>query len=159
MSHSINEINKLQKQVILEFSEFDAATYLHAHMDTGPGYCMEESFVIACGRFQRILENQRSNLSGKFTEADIQMLLALSGGAMFSPQDVENLAGEVSVHGGVSEESDAIQQRNMLSRRISALSYVERLVLVDAVEQAWTLAPLQGMSIKDFFLSLDIELL
>lgn len=159
MNYSTDEINALQKELVVEFSELSTAHYLQAHTGTAPWYSMEESLVIGCSRLQMILENQRSNLSGKFTEADIETLLDLSAGVMFTHETIESLVWEVSLHCGMANGSDAIHHKNMLCRRISALSYVERMVLVDAVEQAWHRASLQNMSIRDFFLTLEIELL
>lgn len=159
MKISIAEMNVLQKQVVMEFSELNTARYVHEHTGTAPWYCMEESLVIGCSRLQLILENQRSNLSGIFTEADIKALLDISGGMMSSHETIESLAWHVSTHYKMAKGSDATHHKNLLCSRISALSYIERMVLMDAVEQAWHRAPFHNVSIRDFFLTLEIELL
>nr|WP_315186934.1 hypothetical protein [uncultured Albidiferax sp.] len=159
MKYSIAEMNVLQKQVVMEFSELNTAHYVQGHTGTAPWYSLEQSLVIGCSRLQLILENQRSNLSGKFTEADIRALLDVSGGMMLSHESIESLSWHLSVHYTTDKGSDAIHDRNLLCRRISALSYVERMVLMDAVEQAWHRAPFHNVSIRDFFLTLEIELL
>lgn len=159
MNYSPAEINAMNKQLATEISEEDVERYVQTHTGASPWFSEQEAVAVGCSRYQTILDNYRLSLSGRFTEVDIQILLDVTAGITFCADSIEFLAIEFPVDCELASEPKGMSHKKMLCQKLATLSFVERVVLVDAVEQAWHRAYLPGKSIRDFFRTLEIELL
>lgn len=115
--------------------------------------------LLAAGRLGWLLQSTRSSLSGLFSEQDIATLLDCYQGDIFIPDQFNSIASGLCDHLDIELDEYETSFIAPLVHKLQNLEAVQRLTLADALEQAWYRGmERQGMSPKEFFATLGIEL-
>jgi len=94
------------------------------------GLTKEGSLTLSICRLQALHELGRESLGGKLTRAEFGALLSCFQGDIFSPADIDDMAGTLADDLGEEGES-------LLPSKLNALGDLERFALADLLEQSW----------------------
>lgn len=115
--------------------------------------------LLAAGRLDLLLQSTRPHLSGVFSERDVVTLLDCYQGGIFFPGQFNSISTDLCDHLGVEVDEYEASSIAPLVEKLLGLDAVQRVTLGDALEQAWHRGmKQQGLSPKDFFATLGIEL-
>ncbi len=135
------------------------ASYLRQHADNGAGFGAEEVSLFASGRLDWLLRETGPSLCGLFSEGDIIALLDCYQGSMFFPDQMNSIASDLCDHLGVELENYQGSNIALLVGTLLDLSPVQRVTLVDALEQTWHRGMrMESKSPREFFATLGIDL-
>ena len=141
------------------YSSYNIARYLHEHADNGAGLDVKSSALMAAGRLDLLLRETRLTLGGLFVSADILTLVNCYQGHIFSPTEIHGIESVVCDDLGIELEDYQSSSVAALIDKLRSLSSVQRLALVDALEQFWYRGILlETTELREFFASLEIRL-
>ncbi len=158
LSARIEEL-PFQVQQAWMFSSYNMAHYLREHANNGAGLNSKNSTLMAAGRLDWLLQEARLTLTKKFSEADIYALLDCYQGDIFSPDRMHAIASGLCNHLGIGLDEYKISSLAPLIDKLCSLDTVQRLALVDALEQTWHRGMRrEKMEPRDFLESIGILL-
>ena len=115
--------------------------------------------LMAVGRLEWLLRETRPSLSGRLSEQEIGTLLDCFQGQMYSPGEFGCITSDLCDHLGVEFQDYRTSSIAELVETLLDLTAVQRLTLVDALEQVWHRGMKQeNMSPKEFLATLGIDL-
>lgn len=141
------------------YSSYNIARYMEEHADIGAGLDVKSSALMAAGRLDWLLRETRLSLSGIFSLADITTLVNCYQGYIFYPDGINGIESGLCDDLGVDLENYETSSFAPLIDKLRCLSTVQRVALVDALEQCWYRGiRLETIKPKEFFESLTIRL-
>jgi hypothetical protein len=115
--------------------------------------------LMAAGRLDWLLRTTRPSLCGLLSEGDVVALLDCYQGDRFFPNQFDRIASDLCDHSGVELKTYKSSCIAALVKKLLKLSPIQRVTLVDALEQTWHRGMKQeGKSPKEFFATLGITL-
>lgn len=141
------------------YSSYNIARYLDDHADNGAGLDVKSSALMAAGRLDWLLCETRLTLGGLFSSADISTLVNCYQGHIFSPNEIERIESGLCDDLGIELQNYETSNVASLIHKLRSLSSLQRLALVDALEQFWHRGMgLENIELREFFASLAIRL-
>lgn len=135
-----------------------ATRYLEAHQFPKSGLDDSQVAGLATARLQWLLQHGRAQLRGRFTVEDVNCMMSCFQDALFFPDQMGSLAGEVAAEFGLEPDDWEQSPLAPLLTKLFALDVLERLALADALEQAWHRAAEGRGGPTDVLAQLGIEL-
>ena len=115
--------------------------------------------LMAVGRLEWLLRETRHSLSGRLSEQEVGTLLDCFQGQIYSPGEFGCITSDLCDHLGVELQDYRTSSIAKLVETLLDLTAVQRLTLVDALEQTWHRGMDQeGLSPKEFLATLGIDL-
>ena len=148
-------------QQALTLSIDGIAKYDEEHAVPSTGLDYQSAALLAAARLDYVLQATRPELSDTFDEGEINTLLDCYQGDNFFPDQFDSMDSDLCDHWGIEiddfedEGSDIAE----LVSKLRSLSRVQRVVLADALEQAWHRGIKNETTPAEIFAGLGINLL
>lgn len=115
--------------------------------------------LMAAGRLEWLLRETRPSLSGRLSEQEVGTLLDCYQGQIYSPGEFGCITSDLCDHLGIELQDYRTSCIGKLVDTLLDLTAVQRLTLVDALEQTWHRGVKRGgQSPKEFLSTLGIDL-
>ena len=158
-SHANNEsVMPFYAHQAFNFSYAYAERYLVEHASEKSRFDNDSASVMACSRLEWILNETRKELSGRFTEQQIELLLNCFQAEIFFPDQFNDIASSLCEDLGI--EFDEYQQHPIgpFINELRELSPAQRVTLADALEQTWYRGLPSGKGVAEFLEELGLKL-
>jgi hypothetical protein len=142
----------------IEFSENYKKRYLQERVSIDNGVNEADVMHLACARLQWMLDRTRLEVSGIFSEDEFMILLDCNMDRFFSPDSFTAIPSVLCDHYGIELDDYEETHLKFLVNKLRELDGMQFLALGDAMEQSWHRGLKSGKTVREFLLTLGIEL-
>ena len=142
----------------LKFSEDFTRRYLQERVSIDNGMNESDVMHLACARLQWVLDRTRLEVSGIFSEDEFMMLSDCNMDRFFSPDSFTAIPSMLCDHYGIELDDYEATHLKVLVNKLRDLDGMQFLALGDAMEQSWHRGLKSGKTVREFLLTLGIEL-